>query len=208
MDASILRKVFHDIRNSLATIQGYAQFLQDEDTLTQSSRQYAEIISDRTSDLTRMIVGLSNISREFAAYSVPPVSFPKIFEKWKGASCFAKGIDFEEHIDPLTVLPLTPDRIKSLLNELGSNSQRFCPQPWKVICRTEGRSLLWQDHGPGVPNSYLNQIGEAFKSFANRFCPSPGLGIGLAHCRRLVEEAGGRIFFESNGTGFLVRIEF
>lgn len=208
MDPSNIRKVIHDIRNALAAIQGYAQFLQDENTPPEDARQYAAIIADRTTDLNRIVVGLNNLSREFQPYSARPLPFHNLYEKWKQTSCFARSITFFDVIDPKFALPLPADRIKALLNELGSNTQKFCPQPREVSLRADGKCLIWQDNGPGVPPDNLPEIGQPFRSFPNRFCLSPGLGIGLAHCRRLIEEGGGQLTIESNDTGFLVRVDF
>ncbi len=208
MDPSLIRRILHDIRNGLATIHGYTQILLREDISKEDSRRFAEIILERTDDLNRIIVGLNNITRDFQPYSVTPLPFFSLFQKWKQTSCFAQGTTFTEEIEPEFALPLPADRIKSLLNELGSNTQRFCPQPQQVFLKAEGKCLIWKDNGPGAPPESLPQIGQPFKSFPNRCCLTPGLGIGLAHCRRLIEEAGGKLGFESSDTGFLVRVEF
>jgi signal transduction histidine kinase len=61
------------------------------------------------------------------------------------------------------------------------------------------------DNGVGVPEADLQRVFGMFERVAGQ--PSPGTGLGLAVCRRLVERAGGRIWMERNqGPGVTVHV--
>jgi signal transduction histidine kinase len=52
-----------------------------------------------------------------------------------------------------------------------------------------------RDNGQGIPPQHYNRIFELFRRLHGE--DVPGLGIGLAMCKRLVERNGGRIWLES-----------
>jgi len=55
--------------------------------------------------------------------------------------------------------------------------------------------LFWvRDNGPGIPAEYLDKIFQLFEQLDRS---KEGTGAGLAICRRIVEEHGGRIWAES-----------
>lgn len=197
------RKLFHDMRNALAVIQGYAQLIVEAPAEPPEVKQYAGIITERSADLSRRVTGLSCLSREFQPYRSEPTPFLPVFRQWVRNSPFARSLQIVDEVTGEPSFPVSPDRWKTILNELGSNVQRFCPEPRLVHVRGSGQELIWQDEGPGVPDHLLPSLGQPFQAFPNRFAPSPGSGVGLAHCRRLVEEAGGDISFTNAVEGGL-----
>ncbi len=66
-----------------------------------------------------------------------------------------------------------------------------------------------RDNGPGIAPEHLETIFEPFKRFSHRKGNEPGLGLGLAINRKIVELHGGRIWCESQGcrgTSFLIEL--
>jgi signal transduction histidine kinase len=70
---------------------------------------------------------------------------------------------------------------------------------------SEGRSLLLRlcDHGPGIADSERGRMFRPFTKSASEAAHSaPGVGLGLALCRRLAKQIGGRLWLEpANGDG-------
>ncbi len=91
-----------------------------------------------------------------------------------------------------------PERLSQVWVNLISNAihaARGRPRI-EVSVRREGSSALVSvaDDGPGIPEEARKHI---FTPFYTTKSPGEGLGLGLDICRRIVEEAGGGISYES-----------
>jgi PAS domain S-box-containing protein len=83
-----------------------------------------------------------------------------------------------------------------------SNAVKFTPAGGRIClaCRELSNTLRVEviDSGPGIPREQIDEIFEPFKRGAAR---APGVGLGLAIVRELVERHGGRVFAQSEGHG-------
>jgi len=200
--------VLHNLRNGLATIQGYALLILEDELKPSELKEYASIINRRTIDLNRITSAINDLTRDFQNFRSPPTPLQKVFERWVQNSVFAQHIEFQVELCENFSIPLSADRIKMIFNELASNVELFCPAPRVVTIRGEDNVLRWSDNGIGISESFLEKIATPFHSQANRFCQSPGLGLGLAHCKRLVEEADGSFEVKTSNTGLTSIMNF
>jgi len=98
-----------------------------------------------------------------------------------------------------------PDRLIDLLENLLANALRHRGQAPPRIRITAGKQAEeWQfgvrDNGPGVDAAYLESIFSPFVRLPGKQLEGPGLGLAI--CRAIVEQHGGRIWAESEaGTG-------
>src|SRR5262249_49665789 len=95
-----------------------------------------------------------------------------------------------------------PDRIVQTLTNLLSNAIKFSPPHTTVELSTARRGeeavFTVQDQGRGVPTDKLARIFQRFQQVdAPDSRPKGGPGLGLAICRSIVEQHGGRIWVES-----------
>jgi light-regulated signal transduction histidine kinase (bacteriophytochrome) len=106
-------------------------------------------------------------------------------------------------------------RIKQLLHNLISNSIKFRKgddPKIEIGCCVESSDDYWlfyiKDNGIGIESEYYDRIFGIFKRLYSRE-EYPGIGIGLALCKRIVETHGGEIWVDSdkdNGTYFYFTI--
>jgi PAS domain S-box-containing protein len=111
--------------------------------------------------------------------------------------------------DPLPEVMANKTQITQLLMNLLSNSIKFRgPDPPQIhlSARQEGDKLVFsvRDNGIGMDSSSFEKIFQVFKRLHGHD-KYPGSGIGLAICKRIVENHGGSIWLESqrgHGTTF------
>lgn len=101
----------------------------------------------------------------------------------------------------LPTLDLDPDRIAQVLANLLTNALKFTPQGGRVAVRVAVESthaaLSVSDTGTGIPPEALPRLFDRFYQGNYGQGRKPGLGLGLAIVRALVEAHGGRVAVES-----------
>ena len=100
--------------------------------------------------------------------------------------------------------------IERAVDNLLRNAQRFNPpgQPIELSAMREGEhiTIKVRDHGPGVAEEYLAQLGEPF--FRAPGQTAAGHGLGLAIARRAAERHGGRLVLGNHPEGgFIATLE-
>ncbi|WP_198674090.1 PAS domain-containing sensor histidine kinase [Chitinophaga alhagiae] len=116
------------------------------------------------------------------------------------------------HTQPLPVIMCIPTQIKQLFRNLLSNSIKFSDRlpVINVEATTENGHLAIQfrDNGIGFEQVYADRIFHIFNRLNNREKYN-GTGVGLALCKKIVENHRGSISAESapgKGSTFLIRL--
>ena len=131
-----------------------------------------------------------------------------------GYRCRERGIELETRIAPnLPALALSDDGLRQLLLNLLLNATEVTPEGGRIRLSADWSrdevnhlELCVEDAGPGVDPDLRARIFEPFWTSRHEAAG----GLGLAICKRIVEEAGGAIAVEEASTGgacFRVELE-
>jgi signal transduction histidine kinase len=107
---------------------------------------------------------------------------------------------------PLPEVEADPVLLEQLLQNLVANAIHYHrPGEAPVVEISGGFSgEVWEfavkDNGQGIPRKYQDGIFEPLKRLHGS--ETPGTGLGLALCRTIVARHGGRIWIESQGSGY------
>ncbi len=129
-------------------------------------------------------------------------------ERAAGPRDIAIAID----IPPDLSVSAAPGPASIVVANVLQNAVKFSPPGGqvKVLARAEGAEAVVavSDSGPGVTPGEIERLFERFyRGSASRVAEAPGLGLGLAISRSLVEAQGGRITIETvEGGGATFRI--
>jgi light-regulated signal transduction histidine kinase (bacteriophytochrome) len=114
-------------------------------------------------------------------------------------------LDEKEATISCKVLPVVyadRTRLRQVFQNLITNALKYQPPGRKPVVEVTGemKNNSWlfsvTDNGIGIEKAYYDKIFMIFQRLHNR-TEYPGTGIGLALCKKIVEQHGGRIWVES-----------
>ena len=206
--------ISHELRTPITTIYGNAEILRRKGAKMDADTRGAAVedIYVETSRLQRLVDDLLLLARsQSTAAELEPVMPQRIveriaaeFERERGR---AVEVNVGQHIPAVSA---EPTYLEQVLRNLLSNAEKYSPpgRPIKIAVARFGRRVRFTvaDRGDGVATKDEASIFKAFFRSPTRHGDAPGLGVGLAVCRRLVMAQDGRIWVrprEGGGAEFV-----
>lgn len=192
----------HDLKEPLRMVSSYVSLLERRyaDHLDDKAKRYIEHAVDgaqRMSTLIDTLLAFSRASR--SSLELAPVDLADLAEEIVGElAVLVRNRKAEIVIEPLPTVVTSPVVVRQVLSNLISNAVKYGGDPPKVRVQAErsesGEQLRVrvEDNGEGVPEDQRTRIFEPFVRLHGRE-HSPGSGMGLAICRRLVNRCGGQL---------------
>lgn len=213
----------HDLRNPLVTVRGFAEFLREGATgpLNKEQLELIELIHGSSCAMLKMVNELLDVAAiEAGKFTLDPR--PHDVAALIGKSVHLAGIQAARKgtrfafAPPAGLPPVSLDagKMTQVFDNLLSNAAKYSPAGSTVTVELAvqgGRCLISVlDQGPGIPES---ERGKLFKDFGRlSSVPTGGetsTGLGLAICRKIVEEHQGLIVAENlpgGGAAFRVAL--
>ncbi len=214
LKSDLLSTVSHELRTPLATIKGYSTMILDYNRRLSGEEkiEYLHSIDGATDRLTELVEHLLDMSRLEAGLlkldKAPTNMFKLIKMAVVEGKLRAPGHNISANINKEKLPKATVDfrRIREVLDNLLDNACKYSEEGTEIVVSAQqvGHQLLIgvTDQGLGIPVDEVERVFDRMYRLEQRLNPgeggiAPGLGLGLALCRGLVEAHGGRIWMVS-----------
>jgi len=207
----------HDLQEPLITLIGYSNLLKEEysEILDEEGQLFLQFISKSATRMRSLIKGLLDYTKISAVENLHETDLNEVLN-----DCLS---NLDERItatkaritlSPLPTIHCSPVYISSLFQNLLSNAIKFTKQGTtpEISISYQERANDWlfkvKDNGIGISKKSQSEIFIMFRRLHNQD-DYAGHGIGLAHCKRIVESHNGELWLESNlgeGSTFLFTI--
>jgi signal transduction histidine kinase len=195
----LLLDVSHELRSPLTRMR-VALEMMDQNPLIDNIRDEVESLGKMVSE----ILETERLKSPSGLLKVKPENLVELINQKKARFEGAPpGIVWEPSEFPL--VPLDIERMRLVIRNLIENAQKYgaeAAKPIEITLKREGNFavLRVRDHGPGVAKEEQDMVFEPFYRLDRSRSRTPGYGLGLPLCRRIVEAHGGSIAM-SGGPG-------
>lgn len=195
----------HDLQEPLRTISNYATLFQKryKGKLDNDADKYLDVINKATGRMQTLIRDLLDYSRIGQDKISTEIDCNLLLKDI--LNDMATGIsdsNAEVKVGELPIINGYLSGLKSLFQNLISNAIKFrkIDENPMVTITAKPKGHVWQfvikDNGIGIDKAYFEKLFIIFQRLHTK-TEYPGTGIGLAHCNKIVELHGGKIWVES-----------
>ncbi len=208
------RQVAHEIKNPLTPMKLSIQYLQK--AINNNQPNVKELSSSVANTLVEQIDHLSKIAADFSQFANIGITQVELFDLHDVISSLKDLYQPNQHLDMVWYpvndsVMVNADRtqMNRLFTNLFTNAVEACKEnshcKIEINEKKEGNKIIIsiKDNGEGIPPETQQRI-----FIPNFTTKSSGTGLGLAMCKGIVEQAKGKIWFETaQGSGTIFYVE-
>jgi len=207
----------HDLQEPLINVSNFIELFEEEYAphFDDTAKMYLDVIKQSTQRLRNLIKGLLDYSRLGKAKSLSMVDCNQLVATLLSDLATSIALaDAKIQFTPLPTIAAYPVELRQLFQNLIGNAIKFRKANLSpvITISAEKRDKVWQfavcDNGIGIDSTFKQTIFLMFRRLHDQEAYE-GNGIGLAHCKKIVEMHGGRLTVESlpgQGSTFLFTI--
>lgn len=201
----------HELRTPITSIQGFAELLVMDETITKDSREFLDIITKESTRLSKMIstfLSVSNLEQSDKKDVIKtPVKLDTVVREVVGDmqdTAKRKRIRLVEQANDY-IPPIAADKslIRRAISHLIDNAIRYSPERTSVMISTileaDFLRVTIEDRGYGIPSHEREKIWQKFYRIARegQDKAEESTGLGLSLVKEIVEQHGGTVGVES-----------
>jgi len=213
----------HQLLTPLTTISWYAEMLLHGDlgTLPQETKKHVQQIYTSDRRMIELVKALLNVSRiDMGTLMIDPkptdlTATARACISDLEPQVLAKSLHLEtDFASAKTTLNVDPQLFRIVIQNLLTNAIKYTPPHGHVSCRIEKGTkdilIIVSDDGYGIPKEDQPKIFKRLFRASNIIDKeTDGTGLGLYIAKAVVEQSGGKIWFESEegkGSTFFVNL--
>jgi signal transduction histidine kinase len=213
MKTTFVSVAAHELRTPLTSIKGYTEVLMDEDAgpLNSVQLKYLQIVeraADRLLHITNSLLDVTRIETGRMELVLQPTDLKGLVEAVvteHRPQLEAKAQRLELHVAP-ELPPALSDRTRAvqIIDNLLSNASKYTPRGGTITIRLAAADeagfvqVSVSDNGLGIAEEDQSKLfSRFFRAGSAAEAEAGGTGLGLFITRSLVEQHGGRVWFES-----------
>lgn len=206
--------VSHELRTPLTSIKGYAETILSEGIVgSDSAGDFVKIILKHANNMSKMVDDLLQLARlearqrplEYASVNAAD----SLNSAWKACASLAgeKNMRLENLLpEEGVVVRADAEQLEQVFRNLLENAVKYGPSGGKVTVSSDPApgiiTFQVRDEGPGIPIQDQTRIFERFyRVEKDRTNHKGSTGLGLAICRHIIQNHGGKIWLESPPQG-------
>lgn len=196
----------HDLKNTASTLSLMLQNLPVHYDDPKFREDALRGIGKTVEHINDVISRLSVLRHELALKSVD-CDFNELVADTLKAFPQVPGIELVQELQPLPHIRIDPNQIQKVVTNLLLNAKEALAKAGQICVRTSQQNgwavLAIRDNGCGMPADFISS--RLFRPFQTT--KKKGIGIGMFHCKMIVEAHQGKILVESEpgkGTEFRV----
>lgn len=205
----LVAEIVHEVRNPLVSVKTFLQLLPERLDDPDFHQDFRLLVSEEVERLERMLSDLLRHARPRTAaatgHSASVAGAIETTLQLLTYRCRERGIELVTRIAaPLPSVALSEDALRQLLLNLLLNATEVTESGGRVLLSVDWSphainhlELIVEDEGPGIAPDLAARLFEPF--WTTR--PEGVGGLGLAICKRIVEEAGGSIRVDERRQG-------
>lgn len=201
----------HQLRTPLTTIKGYLSMMLEGDAgqITPAQKQFTGYAFESADRMVNLIADLLNVSRLSAGrfmIETRPSDLSKIVEdevRQLQSHAAAKNLELVFHPSKrsLPIIPLDDNKTRQVIMNFVDNAIYYTKEGTITVAVTKIEGAIRvtvKDTGIGVPLKARHKLFSKFYRADNAQTVRPdGTGLGLYLAKRVIEDQGGTIIFES-----------
>lgn len=214
----------HQLRTPLSAINWYTEMLLNGDagTINDEQKKYLGEVSIGNKRMVALVNALLNVSRlDLGTFIIEPeptditAMIKSVLDELR-PQIMTKKLQLSEVYDPAIPTQFLADQklLRMVFQNLLSNAVKYTPEAGSVTVSStsKGEDLIFSvaDSGMGIPASQKDKIfSKLFRADNARESDSEGTGLGLYIVKSVIEQSGGKVWFESvesKGSTFYVSL--